>query len=81
MQTSVSVYADVQALIARSSGLIDFDATARSSEAPLQRRCVSDGTTLLLNVIGTATISGHKELRMLQLYSHLRAVELVDRLG
>lgn len=27
------------------------------------------------------TISGHKELRMPQHYSHLRAVDLVDRLG
>jgi len=34
-----------------------------------------------LNVIETATISGHKELRMLQRYSHLRAIDLVDRLG
>jgi integrase len=34
-----------------------------------------------LNVIETATISGHKELRMLQRYSHLRACDLVDRLG
>ncbi|WP_273725085.1 site-specific integrase [Brucella gallinifaecis] len=34
-----------------------------------------------LNVIEAATISGHKELRMLQRYSHLRAVDLVDRLG
>lgn len=34
-----------------------------------------------LNVIETATISGHKELRMLQRYSHLRAVDLVARLG
>jgi integrase len=33
-----------------------------------------------LNVIETATISGHKELRMLQRYSHLRAVDLVARL-
>ncbi len=33
------------------------------------------------NVIETATISGHKELRMLQRYSHLRAVDLVERLG
>ncbi|WP_311030478.1 integrase [Mesorhizobium koreense] len=33
-----------------------------------------------LNIIETATISGHKELRMLQRYSHLRAVDLVDRL-
>lgn len=34
-----------------------------------------------LNVIETATISGHKELRMLQRYSHLKAVDLVERLG
>lgn len=34
-----------------------------------------------LNVIEAATISGHKELRMLQRYSHLRASDLVDRLG
>jgi integrase len=33
-----------------------------------------------LNVIETATISGHKELRMLQRYAHLRAVDVVDRL-
>lgn len=33
-----------------------------------------------LNVIETATISGHKELRMLQRYSHLRAADLVARL-
>lgn len=33
------------------------------------------------NVIETATISGHKELRMLQRYSHLKAVDLVERLG
>lgn len=47
MQTSVSVDADWQALIARLSGLIDLDATARSSGALLRRRCVSDGATLL----------------------------------
>lgn len=34
-----------------------------------------------LNVIEVGTISGHKELRMLQRYSHLKAVDLVDRLG
>lgn len=33
------------------------------------------------NVIETATISGHKELRMLQRYSHLKAIDLVDRLN
>ena len=32
------------------------------------------------NVIEVATVSGHKELRMLQRYSHLRAADLVDRL-
>lgn len=34
-----------------------------------------------LNVIETATISGHKELRMLQRYSHLRAEDLVAKLA
>lgn len=34
-----------------------------------------------LNVIEVSTISGHKELRMLQRYSHLRAKDLVERLG
>lgn len=34
-----------------------------------------------LNVIEVSTISGHKELRMLQRYAHLKAVDLVDRLG
>ncbi|MEP9399776.1 site-specific integrase [Mesorhizobium sp. KR2-14] len=33
------------------------------------------------NVIEVATVSGHKELRMLQRYSHLRAEDLVNRLG
>jgi len=34
-----------------------------------------------LNIIEVATVSGHKELRMLQRYSHLRAEDLVSRLG
>lgn len=33
-----------------------------------------------LNVIEVSTISGHKELRMLQRYSHLKAADLVARL-
>ncbi|MDO8290602.1 MAG: site-specific integrase [Parvibaculum sp.] len=33
-----------------------------------------------LNVIEVSTISGHKELRMLQRYSHLKAADLVSRL-
>lgn len=34
-----------------------------------------------LNVVEVSAISGHKELRMLQRYTHLRAAELVARLG
>ena len=34
-----------------------------------------------LNVVEVSTISGHKELRMLQRYAHLRAEDLVGRLG
>ncbi len=34
-----------------------------------------------LNVVEVSTISGHKELRMLQRYTHLRASDLVARLG
>jgi integrase len=34
-----------------------------------------------LNVVEVAAISGHKELKMLQRYTHLRAVDLVHRLG
>jgi integrase len=34
-----------------------------------------------LNVAEVAAISGHRELRMLQRYTHLRAVDLVVRLG
>jgi integrase len=34
-----------------------------------------------LNIAEVSTISGHKELRMLQRYTHLRAVDLVARLG
>jgi integrase len=33
-----------------------------------------------LNVMEVGTISGHKELRMLQRYTHLRAADLVGRL-
>ena len=34
-----------------------------------------------LNVVEVGTISGHKELRMLSRYAHLRATDLVARLG
>lgn len=34
-----------------------------------------------LNVMEVSIISGHKELRMLRRYSHLRAEDLVERLG
>jgi integrase len=34
-----------------------------------------------LNVVEVATISGHRELRMLSRYVHLRAADLVERLG
>jgi integrase len=34
-----------------------------------------------LNIAEVSTISGHKELRMLQRYTHLRAADLVQRLG
>jgi integrase len=34
-----------------------------------------------LNVVEVSTISGHKELRMLQRYAHLRAADLVHRIG
>jgi integrase len=34
-----------------------------------------------LNVLEAAAISGHKELRMLQRYTHLRATDLVAKLG
>lgn len=34
-----------------------------------------------LNVMEVSSISGHKELRMLRRYSHLRAEDLVNRLG
>jgi integrase len=34
-----------------------------------------------LNLVEVAAISGHKELKMLQRYTHLRAADLVSRLG
>jgi integrase len=34
-----------------------------------------------LNIAEVSSISGHKELRMLQRYTHLRAADLVERLG
>jgi integrase len=34
-----------------------------------------------LNIAEVSAISGHKELRMLQRYTHLRAIDLVHRLG
>ena len=33
------------------------------------------------NLIEVAAVSGHKELRMLARYTHLRAADLVQRLG
>ena len=34
-----------------------------------------------LNVVEVGTISGHKELRVLRRYTHLRASSLAERLG
>jgi integrase len=34
-----------------------------------------------LNVVEVAAISGHRELKMLQRYTHLRASDLVARIG
>ena len=34
-----------------------------------------------LNVIEVATITGHKDLRMLKRYSHLKAEDLAKKLG
>ena len=34
-----------------------------------------------LNVMEVATITGHKDLRMLQRYTHLRAEDLAKKLG
>ncbi|WP_256378894.1 tyrosine-type recombinase/integrase [Bradyrhizobium sp. Ai1a-2] len=34
-----------------------------------------------LNIVEVSAISGHRELKMLQRYTHLRAVDLVARLG
>ncbi len=34
-----------------------------------------------LNIAEVSAISGHKELKMLQRYTHLRAEDLVRRLG
>jgi integrase len=34
-----------------------------------------------LNIVEVSAISGHRELKMLQRYTHLRAVDLVSRLG
>jgi integrase len=34
-----------------------------------------------LNIAEVSAISGHKELKMLQRYTHLRAIDLVSRLG
>ena len=34
-----------------------------------------------LNVIEVSTVSGHRDLKMLKRYSHLRASDIVARLG
>ena len=34
-----------------------------------------------LNIAEVSAISGHRELKMLMRYTHLRAVDLVSRLG
>jgi integrase len=47
----------------------------------LRHEAVSRLFELGLNIAEVSAISGHKELRMLQRYTHLRAVDLVRRLG
>lgn len=47
----------------------------------LRHEAVSRLFELGLNIAEVSTISGHKELRMLQRYTHLRAIDLVHRLG
>ena len=63
-------------------------ARARSCLCPLQTRLTDQDHEAVsrlfekgLNVVEVGTISGHKELRMLRRYTHLRASSLAERLG
>ena len=47
-----------------------------SGSGTLEKRFEKD-----LNVMEVATITGHKDLRMLQRYTHLRAKDLAKKLG
>lgn len=53
----------------------------RAHIADLRHEAVSRLFERGLNVMEVSSISGHKELRMLRRYSHLRAEDLVARLG
>jgi len=47
----------------------------------LRHEAVSRLFEKCLNIAEVSAISGHKELKMLQRYTHLRAEDLVSRLG
>ena len=47
----------------------------------LRHEAISRFFELGLNIPGVAVISGHKDPRMLFRYTHLRAADLVDKLG
>lgn len=56
---------------------------AKAERPPLDTSCREAVSRLFergLNIAEVGAISGHKEVRMLQRYTHLRAADLVRRL-
>ncbi len=49
----------------------------KATESDMERRLFEKG----LNPVEVATITGHKDTKMLMRYTHLRAEDLVGRLG
>ena len=52
-----------------------------NSTGPLRHETTSRLTEKGLNPVEVATIAGHKDTKMLMRYTHLRAEDLVGRLG
>ena len=69
----------------RKVSLKDFKFLLGVGFIPLTYSCYEEATSRLfekgLNPVEVATITGHKDTRMLMRYTHLRAEDLVGRLG
>ena len=66
---------------ASAKGMVDDGTLANIRFHDLRHEAVSRLFELGLNVIEVGTISGHKTIQMLKRYTHLKASDLVKRLG